>query len=261
MPTNPKLDAIRAATTTEVVASIPADWHPDSTLLWAEPLMAHEGATAALQSGRAALKTLYESMRVMQDAERATREKFGGTLEVSGKVIQRSVPEDKQAALAADLGARFESTAKSFDRHLGVVNDTIESLTNTIERALSPKKDSPATAQAASDIRAYVKNLPDDKRMSFIHGAINEGDLEVAQSLLSTTPWVSGLNREQAAMIKEMAAEKFAPREHLARGAANKLADHLRSSSQNFVQAYRKLQPVLKPSAHAAAIAKLKEAV
>jgi hypothetical protein len=30
-----------------------------------------------------------------------------------------------------------------------------------------------------------------------------------------------------------------------------KVADQLRFSSQNFVQAYRKLQPVLKPSAHA----------
>lgn len=257
MPNHPKLEQLRESVKTEVTGDVSPGLHPDALLPFAQPLIDHEAATPALDSAFRAQQVLYNAMRDMTAAENETRLKYGGTLVVDGKSIQRAIPEAQQAALAADLGARFESTAKRFDRHLGVVNETIDSLTTTIERVLSPKKDTPATAQAASDIRAYVKNLPEEKRMSFLHEAA-KSDHEVIAAVLSTTPWVSGLNREQAALVKEMASEGFAPKEHAARAAAQKIAGHLLSSAQNWTAAYRKLVPVLKPSAHAAAIQKLK---
>jgi hypothetical protein len=222
-------------------------------------MLAHEVAAPALDAAMKAQRGLHEALRDMTNAEQQTRTKFGGQLVVDGRTVMREIPEERRAQLAADLGARFESTARAFDRNLGIVNEAIANLDNRLERALGPKKDSPATAQAASDIRNYVRGLSDGKRMDFLHKAATEGDHEVVTAVLSTTPWVSGINREQAATIRDLAAEHFAPKEYAARNAARKVADHLRQSSQNFVAAFKKLQPTVKPSAHAAAMAKLKE--
>jgi hypothetical protein len=258
----PKLESITAATATEVKSDISPTLHPDAILPFGQTLAIDESpkSVAAFQSARSALKALYEGLADIEEASRQTRLKYGSGQIISGASIQAALPDDRVAQLAADMGDRFARVARTFDQHLGVVSDTIDSLSQSIERTLMPRSRDAMAATNASDIRRYIKDLPDNKRLDFIHKTIEDGDIEVAQAVLSTSGWVSGLNRDEAAIVRDLAAKTYAPKEHAQLEAAKKLANHLKASSQIFVERYKKLLPAVRESAHTAAIKKLKEA-
>lgn len=260
MSKNPKVDEMLAANAVPINTIASPGLHPTALTPFAEPLIGHDAARPALDAGMKALRTLYSAITDMTNAENAVRERFGGSLVVDGKTIRQEIPEERRAELSSLLSQKFESVARNFDHQLQTVEEVVSTLDARIEKALvHPKKDTPSVAQAASDIRNYVRGLPDEKRMNFLHGAIRDGDHEVASAVLGSTPWVSGLNRESAAVVRSLSEERFAKADYDARAAARKVADHVKASAKNFTAAYCKLVPTIKPSKVAAAVAKLKE--
>ena len=268
-----KLESIIAATATPVHASISPTLHPDQILPLGQTLANDDfpATAAAFQAGRAALKQLYTGLADMESAIATTEQKFGtGQVGSSGRIgpghaihgaaIRQVLPDEVSARLAADMGDRFARVARAVDDNIKTVDDTIASLTSSIDRALTPKLRDAMAAQSAGDIRRFIAALPDGKRAAWVLEAIEkDADLEVAQAILSTSGFVSNLDRQQAAFVREAASKRFAPREFAHLEAAKKLADHLKHASAIFVEHYQKRLPVVKESAHAVALKKLKE--
>jgi hypothetical protein len=260
-----KLDQINAAITSPVHTTAPLDAHPDALNPFGAVLASEDAPPQSVEcykAGRSALQVVYAATHDISEADRALRDEFGTRLEVDGRRIDRAIPDDRRQQFAADLGHKFAQVAKRFDSHLAVAADCVGKLESDIEKAIqNPNRDTQSVAQAASDIRAYVRALPDDRRMSFLHQAANDGDREVLAAVLQSTPWISGLNRESFAVVRSLAAEKLAPRESSQLAAAQKLHDHLSKAAGTFARFYRGKIPVIHENANVKAIQKLKEGV
>jgi hypothetical protein len=255
-------DQINAAVTTPINGSVSPSLHPNSLIPFGEVLAADDAPStaSAYRAGCSALATMYATTSDIIAADAATRSQFGFSLAVDGRKIQVAVPEDKKQQLAADMGARFAAVAKGVDQHFHTVNETIDRLTSSIDRALTnPKRNETGVAAAASDIRKFIAALSDEKRMNFLHAAVAADDHEVVTAVLGTSGFVSGLPRESVAVLRNLASQKFAPREHAQLDAAQKLRDHLTVASRVFVQKFKELTPVLRESKNTTAIRKLRE--
>ena len=256
-----KLDSITTATATPVRGDISPSLHPDSILPFGQTLATDDSplTAAAFTAGRHALKALYETQAAMEQASLATRAKYGSGAVVDGSSIHAALPDDRAAQLAADLGDAFSRVARQFDLHVSNVTETIGTLTASIDRALQPKSRDAVTAQNLSDLRKFIADKPDGQRLDWVHQQIASGDLEVAHAVLGSNPFVSGMTREDQKLMRDLAAKTFALKEHAALTAATQMYEHLQKASQIFVARYKIIAPVVKPSAHAAAIANLKK--
>jgi hypothetical protein len=258
MPPNP-------ANVTQPIAirgDISLSLHPDSIQPFKPILSPDQGSSAATApaygAATAALTTLYESMGQLEDAERTTRAAYPAGQVIDGAFVRLGIQPEAAQRLAADMGTKFASVARTFDAQYAQVQSAAAHLDERINAALQPAQRDNMAASAASDIRNYVRSLPDEKRVGFLHDAIESGDHEIMSAVLSTTPWVSGLNREQFADVKEWAREKFSPVEYAQLGALNKLAAHLESSSHIFVTRYKALLPTVRENPAIEATKKLK---
>jgi hypothetical protein len=244
MPISEKLAAINAATATPVIADsdLSPSLHPDSIVPIAACLGEDDATLPAYEAGRHAQRLLYQGLNDLQTAWRETR--------------LANVPDDQ---LAAAMGTKVEQVARGLDRHMTTVSNVVEKLDATIEKTLTnPKKDTASVAQAASDIRRYVLSLPEQKRMSFVHDSIVNGDAEVVQAVLATSGFVSGLDRAQTDTLRSMSREAFGGIAWQQHNAAVRLRDHLTQSATIFAKRVHAITPVIKPSRAAAAVANLK---
>lgn len=259
-----KLEGILAATAPAVMSPhVSPGLHPDSILPHGPILAADDSpATAeAFSNARLGLKALYASMHDIEVADIETRKQHGSGVVVDGASIRPAISPERAAELAASMGQRWDATARVFDQHMKAVNQAREALEATIKKALeSPKRNEASVSQAASDIRHYVKDLPNDKRLNFLHEAIDNGDHEVVAAVLGTSGFVSGLNREQFATVKDLATKKFAPRQHEQHAALSAVADTMTLAAKNWSARFDQLLPHLKESPHEAALKALKGA-
>lgn len=239
--------------------------HPESISKLGAILGPESGSkhtASAFAAAQGALKGLYEGLGDLETANTMTRAKFSTSPQVvDGAKIGPTLDDAAAAALAGQMDERFGKCARQFDQSFKQVSETIDQLSTLVDRALtSPKKDAMA-ASAASDIRRYIAALPNDgKRMDFIHGAIEAGDVEVISAVLSTNSYVSGLSKAHIETVRDLASKKFAPIERSQLDAARALGEHLGNASKIFVERYRKIRPVVREDAHSAAVKKLKGA-
>jgi hypothetical protein len=169
------------------------------------------------------------------------------------------VPNDKRPALANAMGQRFESAAKTVDRSIGAIKESLGALEKaTDSKLLNPRRNEVSVAQAASEIRAYVKGFPNAaERMAFLNDQIKDGNHEVASAVLQTTGWVSGLTPKELGIVRTLAEEKFAPREMAQRDAARKALDTVMQAGGNFVREYHKMIPRIVPDKGTDAVRRL----
>lgn len=257
-----KLEAILANTTPEKISPhVSPTLHPDSILPLGAVLAADDTplSAEAFSSARQGLRALYQTLNDVEIADIEMRKQHGSALVVDGKSIRQEISPERANELAATMGQRWESVARIFDQHLGRVRETQEALAATIEKALTnPKRNEPSVAAAASDIRKYIASLPDAKRMDFLHGAVESGDHEIASAVLATTPWVTGINREQFGVIKDLASKKFAEREYQQHAALARVVDAMTLAARNFTARFEALLPKVRVSPADAAMKALK---
>jgi hypothetical protein len=238
--------------------------HPDM-LTPLGKILAPEGIKAptapAFTAGRTAMAALYEGMGDIAQAHEAWHVEHGRPY-TSGNKITYVLDEDQKAALRNAMGAKFSKIAGTFERNYNAVAETVETLQANIDRTLTmPKRDAVA-AQEASEIRAFVKSKPDIDRLGFVHAAIEAGEIDVAQAVLSASHYVSGFDKSQAKTIRDMAETKFAPDLRKSADAARSLAAQLTKASELFTSKYRTLLPAEPaPNSNRAAIKKLREGV
>ena len=184
----------------------------------------------AWAAARNAQRTLYDSLDVVSSAARLAAE---------GGVEQR-------AGVAADMNAKVARVAASFDAHYATVAGAAEKFAANIDKSAitNPKTDA-RTASELSEVRTYIANLPESKRMSFIHSAIDQGDIQVAFAVTSGSHWVLGSDRNQAAECREFCAQQFAKRDWQALRATKSILTALDNSAKIFSAAYKKIVPVV----------------
>lgn len=86
-------------------------------------------------------------------------------------------------------------------KHLDKITSTFDAIRSNLgkgiaalEQQLSQPLEAKAAASIAAEIRAHVKNLPNEKRHRFVQEALDSGDVVTVSSVLGAPPYLSGLD-------------------------------------------------------------------
>ena len=116
--------------------------------------------------------------------------------------------EAQQVIHTDDLARRkLEHVTKTFD---SVRNNLVKGIAH-LEAELSAPVTAKAAASVASEIRAYVRDMPTEKRHSFIQEALDSGDEVSVSSVLGAPPYLSGINSEFQQVYTRLWHERVSP--------------------------------------------------
>ncbi|MGH7175230.1 MAG: hypothetical protein ACREGR_02640, partial [Minisyncoccia bacterium] len=229
MPKNERVDQLNAQHSVPIDSRVSISLHPDSLLPHGDPLVGVDATGLGARvyvAGRQALSNLYGAMTTMEDAHRALLAPAPAVAGKGGGTRTLQIPENRKPELAAAMGNAFARAARVFDSNAGDVRDAIANLTGRIEQALeNPQRDRTSVAAVASEIRGMCHGLPKAERFAFALRAIDDGDNEVASAILQTTPWASGLERNEWALLKDHASRVFAGADYAQREQASKVLE------------------------------------
>jgi hypothetical protein len=256
----PFLDNMLAATSVELSTEAGMSFHPASLGVHGKT-MASEGGTAAriFSSARSALGAAYTERTNMARAVQAMTTMGPKRLDEKGRVTNIGIPPEHRAPLQAAMDTAFNRAANRIAVHQQTIFDGLASLKKQIDQSLVPKSHDARAATAASDIRSYIRGLKPEERISFIARACTDQDHEVAAAVLHTTPFISGLNREQAALVRDHAEKCFAPQVRAQYDAANACLLAVDSAGTELIRTYKSLMPApARPDQSSAALERLK---
>jgi hypothetical protein len=263
MPT--RLETINEGTRPAAInTKIATDWHPDAIAGVGATLVDGESidvGSVAYESARKSLNQVYQSAADIDSAiEACTIDHRVGTEKSSGKpILRRGLDPQRLDALRAAMATSFERVAKNLEAGDRVVDGAITKLQNEVDVALRhPRANDVSVATAATEIRAFIARMPEERRTAFLHKAIvDDGDAEIAHAVLATTPYTSGLTKDQLAQVREWSADRFATRSFKQLRAAHAVKQHLARVTQRYVADYFAKLPKPRIDAATAAVAKL----
>lgn len=148
--------------------------HPDSVLHGAPDVPAMDEVRATLSAVYGALGRLHEA--------------------------QESVGADPTLTDAAKIHEAEKLRASATERINGGWDKAGRILARAIESAETRLRESvrpAAFTAAAAEIRGYVRSLPREERLKFLSTAARSGDRETVHAILSTRPYLSGLDHVQ----------------------------------------------------------------
>jgi hypothetical protein len=168
---------------------------------------------------------------------------------LKGDITKMMVPKERAAELASAMGTVSSRVGRSTERSIGAVEESIAELDKRVAAASRhPRASAPEVVAEVAQIREHVKNMPDVKRIGWLQGRIDEGDLAVAHAIANAdTPWVSGLDRKQHDLIREMVREKFAPRDYRQASALRAIRQTIDKAMEGFGAKYFELLPKVTP--------------
>jgi len=178
---------------------IPPDHHPD--------LIRGESPGAAL--GRETLTRLYDAYGKIND------------------VAKQVTDKGRLAAAAQPFAERAVHTAGA---NINRLRQQVEHLDAEIGRALAP----PVEPQLASQIRAHWAQQGSEK-ITGLGRAIKEGDITTTAAVLCAPAYLSGLTADNQAMLRMMAAQRFAPEQVQARAEAADALERADRATRHFM--------------------------
>ena len=193
--------------TIDIRTDIPADIHPgvlaehENVLNQANTIGFH-----VLKDGLGALSEIYSTLGKLHDATAAWDAVSPKTNQlVRGRVAEVSLPS-KDLIAAAERA--FDTSAKFVDRQTTALNRHVTELETRVASAIT---DPYAKTPIGAVIRQHVKGLKDNQRMDFVRSLITAGKKSDVAAVLDAPGYLSGLNDETHTLVREMAAEAFAP--------------------------------------------------
>ncbi len=246
----------------QIRGDISPSLHPES-IAGHRDVLTGDGAgpgSLAYTNATRALHGLYKSLSDLSEATYAIREPLQpGEKPRAGPpdmpIVNFKIDPQKAAALVTAATQRLTSTAATLAKHRDEIEKSIAALDSRVEATLSnPRRNEASVSQAASEIRAHVKSLPPGERMAFLNAALDASDHEITAAVLSTSPFVSGLDRAQFATLRQLASAHFAPKEFAQANAARGILQHLDNAATVFGQRYQSLIPKATESSSAKAI-------
>jgi hypothetical protein len=144
--------------------------------------------------------------------ERVLAEAYEGIARVhNAREAARTDPTLTEAAqlIKTDEMAQkvFAKVAKAFDAECANLSKGIAH----IEKELTAPVTAKAAHPIAAEIRAHIKSMPVEKRVSFVQAAINSGDETTASSVLGAPAYLSGIDANMQAVLVRLYREKMTP--------------------------------------------------
>jgi hypothetical protein len=265
-----EIDRIRQDTAITTNARVPMDLHPDMIDAHAEVLVDPDGgpALSAYSAARKGMQALYSGLGEIDAAHEGLLERtLVPTLKGDGSpgkpLVTMAIPDNRKAELASAMGSRAERLAFHYQRCIDDVDKSIADLDARVAASIkNPRADTASAAQEASEIRKYLKTnfQHSGERIEFIRQAAKRGELNVVAAVCNASPWISGLNPEEAARARSFAVDSFAPRESKQATALRAVKQTLLGAVEIFKLEYAKRKPNVAESKSAQALAKLKGA-
>ena len=174
--------------------------------------------------------------------------------------IVRRIPESRAAEFSDGLGRCLARASVSLDETDNAITKAESELTSRISAALrDPNREKPSNVANATAIREYVAKLPDDKRVWWVTKAIEVGEHDIADAILGANHYISGFDKKQANLIRQIAAEKWASREVKQLAAVTKMRGTLELAISSVFGAFKNLEPrIPAPSSQTVAMKRLK---
>ena len=262
MTMNPKLEAIRAETTCAIDTLTPLDMHPDS-ILPTGPVLVQDGgspyAELIFKHGRLGMRALHDTLAAATRAVRDISVPTNIATNQGGKVLRSKVPDEKKPALHAALVEALGRSVRTFQGNLTATEEGISKLNATIDHKLAdPDSHKPSAASVASDIRRVLREYSSEQRIHAVNAAIREGDIEVARAVLGASPFASGLERKDLVLLRDIAEQQFAPRQHAQRAAGHQVLAQMMKAQKLFADRFGALLPKLEESKSDQSLARLR---
>jgi hypothetical protein len=223
-----------------------------------------EAATQALASTHATMGKMVaaaDELAVQRPEDRVLNPGRQG----SPPMISYVTPEAKKNEVRIALATAYNREAARLDKAATENTVAQAGLEQQIANRLrNPRANETSVAHVADSIRNHVKNLGSESAASaFVHNAIVAGDHETVAAVLSAPPFVSGLNREMHAHLRDMAEQKFSPDEYADRQTLRKLGEHMTMASSLFLGRTNEMlpKPNLAAAENARALKALKDGV
>lgn len=177
---------------TEIDARITPTLHPDNVA----SIDGFDEQTAPyLAPTMTAFSTAYEGIRSVHEARE--KAKTNPTWNEAHQIIHTDDFAQKHLA----------RITKSFD----VTRSNLEKGIAMLEQQLAAPIESKAAQSISAEIRAYAKNLPNEKRHAFIQQAIDEGDHTTVSAVLGAPAYLSGLDANFQQTYTRFWNERSAP--------------------------------------------------
>lgn len=148
------------------------------------------------------------------------------------------------AKIHADAQLRQRLVARNaphFDRARALTRERMERLEARMAEAARPS----ARTAEAREVRDFVRSLPAEERLTFVHSAATRGDTETVHAVVSSLPYLSGFTmspKEWAALRAEMYAT-LSPESAAELAGLRRMLDRLESAETTFAQRYARTDP------------------
>lgn len=220
--------------TIDIRTDIPADIHP--AVLGEHEDVLNQANTVgffALKDGLDALTQIYGTLGKLNDAIAAWEAVSPKqTTLVRGRVAEVSLPS-KDLITAAERA--FEGTAKIVDQQTANLNRHVNALETRVASALT---DPYSKTPIGAEIRQHVKGLKADERMGFVRSLITSGKKSDVAAILDAPSYLSGLSDETHGLIRDMAADAFAPVDHQQLRATRAVAARVERAAGHMLTAF-----------------------
>lgn len=204
---------------------------PDVPLAFDPEVITH-GAPAehpVTEHMRSAFRDVYASVAKYHEARQAL-------------VADPTLNDDARLHHDAQLRQRLVAKhAPTFDRARALTRERMERLEARMAEAARPS----ARTAEAREIRDYVRSLPAEERLTFVHSAATRGDVETVHAVVSSLPYLSGFTmspKDWAALRAEMHAT-LDPEAAVELAGLRRMFDRLESAEQTFAQRYARTDP------------------
>lgn len=267
-----KLAEINQQTAVAVSAKVSPAAHPDAIVTFGDVLCAGDGGPGQIgySTGRSALKALYQGSIDVDDAHASllTPHASGQRGPNGAPVPSMEVPVERRAELAALINGKAARVASHVQRCADRIGESIAMLEDRVGVALThPNQNQPCVVAEQQQIRDYVRSLKQTERTGWLQSRIDKGDRAViaavigpADPMRAPSPWISGLTPEQQSLLRQFAADKFAPVESKQLAALKQVQSQVMKACEVFANVIAvKMPKVVEDKRSAAALAKLKE--
>jgi hypothetical protein len=266
MPDSEKLTALNAATASAANGNVPMALHPDNLLRIGQICVDAPYAGPSIDAygaGRAALKSLYDSATQIVTAHRDALKALPvvGAIMAKGSkpILKLQIPAAVAPELASAMASSASRAAANCERHVAAVDQALDKIENFItQKTSTPRPNDASVVAESTQIREYVKNLSSTARMGFLLDSAREGDKAVVFSVLSASPFTSGLDRNQHWLLRKHAEDKFAPVEAKQREALIEIKGKIQSAMSGYANLYAKHLPKITADPGTTSLAALK---
>lgn len=158
-----------------------------------------------------AMQTIHDSARLLGEAAES---------------VKAARDPGAERRLRASASSRFASAQKTIDAATNAIDARRAQLEGEIDGDLNIPNTRAGVVEnlRGNDIRARLRSLGDTKAFDTVRAAIAAGDLEAVSTVLAASPLASGIDYEQAKLLRSMAEEKFAPKRVAMRAGLEKLS-------------------------------------